>query len=154
MKKTILILTVLAFITAACVKYEEGPAISTLSVKKRIYGDHIMTEYYVDGADCFDQYYDSLGLTFSFFHDDDSGDDVCIMDGARRDGFSGDLYWGWELSSDKKYINIVGTSGTATGIGPFGINKLPLWEIIRLDKDQLKLKTMFNNKEYLMVLDK
>ena len=154
MKKIIWVLLAMAVIMAACVKYEEGPAISTLSVKKRIYGDHILKEYYVDGADSFDQYYDSLGLVFSFIHDDVSGDDVCVMDGPRRDGFSGDLYWGWELSSDKRYINIVGTSGTATGVGPFGINKLPIWEILRLDKEQMKLKTTYNNKEYQVVLDK
>lgn len=154
MKKLILVIIAISSITASCVKYEEGPSISNRSVEKRIYGFHFLKEYNVNGVDCFNEYYDSLGLRFNFIHDEDANKDVCIMDGTRSDNKGTDLYWWWELSDNKKLINIRATGGTSLGIGPFGIYKVPIWEIIKLDKDKMKLKTTEINKEYIVVLER
>jgi hypothetical protein len=152
MKKVIFILIVIASITAACVKYEEGPLVSNLSVKKRIYGFHFLKEYTVNGADSLSQYRDSFGLRFDFFYDDISKIDVCAIE-VTEIGYGANLYWTWELSSDRKFINVNSAGSVSIGIGPFGKNKIPFWEIIKLDKEQMKLKTNYNNKEYMMVLD-
>lgn len=154
MKKIILILIALTAITAGCVKYEEGACISNLSVKKRIYGFHTLTEYYVNDVDSLSQYYDSLGLSFDFIYDEDAYIDACLMDGRRKDGAGTYLLWNWNLSDHNKYLNCTATGGTIIGIGPFGKNKMPVWEILKLGKEQIKLKTLYNTKEYKIVLNR
>ncbi len=153
-KSTLVIIALTAIIAGSCKKYEEGALVSTLCIKKRIYGFHTLTGYYVNEVDSLSQYYDSLGLSFDFIYDEDAYIDACIMDGPRRDGFSGDLYWWWELNDNKASIIIKASGGTAYGVGPFGIHKTPTWQIIKMEKKQIKLKTSFNNKEYIIVLDR
>ena len=151
MKKNILILLIIVGIAGGC-KYKDGPCISFRSAENRIYGYHTLTKYTVNGEDSLNQYHDSLGLKFNFIYDDISNVRVCIMDGPRRDGFSGDLYWGWELTNDDKILKITGSSGSAYGVGPFGINKTPEWKILKLKANDIMLKTTFNGKEYLIEL--
>lgn len=154
MKKIFLILLVLAALTEGCKKYEDGPCISLRSVKNRLYGSHTLTKYTVDGVDSLSLYYDSLGLAFNFIYDDNSHNNVCIMDGPRKDGYSGDLYWDWELSNNRKILTITATGGYSYGTGPFGMNKTPEWEILRLKFNNIILKTSYNNKEYLIELER
>lgn len=140
-------------IACGCKKYEEGPCISFRSAKNRIYGNKTLGEYKVNGADSLSQYYDNLGLMFNFFYNEDTDDYVCVMNGYRKDGGIADLYWQWALSKDKKYLNITWAGGHSIGVGPFGRDKTPIWEILKLKKTQLRLKTNFNNKEYLIELN-
>ncbi len=151
MKKIILILIALAAITASCVKYEEGPLVSSLSVKKKIYGFYFLTEYTVNGIDSLSQNGGDLYLRFDFFYNDISKRDVCVIEGTAIYNL-GSLYWGWELSDNKKNIRVSDANSDTNGSGPFGNNKTPVWEIIKLLKDQIKLKTNFNNKEYQILL--
>jgi hypothetical protein len=152
MKKIIFLLIIISAINEGCKKYEEGPWLSLRSAKNRFYGYHTLVKYTVDDIDSLDSYYDSLGLSFRFVHDDDNDANICIMDGARKDGFSGDLFWGWELSNDKKTFIIKGATGGSLGTGPFGINKTPEWDIVKLKRSDIIMKTFYNDKEYLIEL--
>ena len=151
-KSIILILLVIAGITEGCKKYEDGPWVSFRSAKNRFYGYHTLITYNVNGVDSLSSYYDSLGLKFNFIHDDDYNSNVCIMDGKRKDGLGELLFWYWELSKSKKQLIIKGTSGSSIGTGPFGINKTPEWEILKLKWNDIKMKTNYNNKEYFIEL--
>ena len=140
------ILFLLIFIS--CKKYPEGPCISFRSAKSRIYGDHMLTVLTDNGVDELSQYYDSLGTGFQFNYDDFSKVDACSIHGETKLGWSSDLVWTWDLTNDNKILKITSSGGYRPSWGPFGTNILPEWEILRLTKKEIKLKTTYNGKEY------
>ncbi|HNW99613.1 MAG TPA: hypothetical protein PKK00_14500 [Bacteroidales bacterium] len=147
MKKLLIILIVITAITEGCKKYEEGPCFSLRSAKKRLYGTYTLTQYTVNGVDSLNLFNDSLGLSFNFYYSGQSENDVCVIDGLRKDGVETDLTWQWELINKEKVLNIK-TSYGIRGTGPFGGNKKPEWNILKLKANNVKLKTNYNNKEY------
>jgi hypothetical protein len=133
-------------------KYEEGPLISFRSAEKRIYGHHELTSYTVDGADSLSQYFDSLGVDFNFIYDDIHNVNTCIMDGRRKDGAGTLLFWWWVLANNDESLIVKSSTGSSIGVGPFGINKTPVWKIQMLKFKKIKLSTVYSSKEYKIEL--
>jgi hypothetical protein len=152
MKKLILILIVLTAIISGC-KYEDGPFISFRSVENRLYGMHNLTKYTVNGEDSLSLYNYTLGLGFYFFYNEVTYNSDCIVgEGSSISGYSNQIIWTWKLTKNKKNLEIL-TSGGASGTGPFGSNKTPEWEILKLKANDIKLKTNYNGKEYQIELE-
>jgi hypothetical protein len=154
MKKTIFLFIALFFLFFGCKKkYEDGPAISFRSVMNRLISIRQLTSYTVDGVESIESYKDSLGLTFTIEYSDYREETFFKIDGKRRDGKETALHFQWILLEKGTYISIYDTDGD-TGIGPFGKGKKPLWHILRLTDDELKMKTDFIGKEYVVFLEK
>ena len=158
MKKLILILIVLAAITESCKKYEDGSLFSFRSAKNRLYGTYDLKTYTVNGVDSLSLYKDSLGSVFSFFNNDVDGGNGCLIEGDRKDGNYTLLYWDWQLINKNKTLSISNSYAAgylpvnSIGTGPFGDDKLPQWEILRLTNTEVNMKTNYNNKEYYIEL--
>ena len=103
MKKVLLILIVIAGFIEGC-RYKEGPLISFRSALNRIYGNHILTKYTVDGIDSLKLYHDSLGLCFDFFYSIDAELNACDIEGTRNDGKISTLGWRWDLINNGKNL--------------------------------------------------
>lgn len=141
MKKIFLFLIVIIVFTSGCEKY-------TLN---KIYGPYTLTTYTVDGVDSLSLYNDSLGLNFDFYYNDVNSSNVCFIDGNRSDNKYTHIVCVWELLDNNSKLKIITAYGFI-GTGPFGRDKIPLWEIIKLENNYLKMKTYFNNKEYQISL--
>ena len=47
------------------------------------------------------------------------------------------------------------SAGFITGTGPFGVGKNNIeWKIINLTKKEIKMSTNYNDKEYMVILNK
>ena len=138
------------FVLLSCKKYPEGPCISFRSAKSRFYGYHTLTALTDNGVDELSQYYDSLSLRFDFYYTDVDQDYVCNMNGDRKDGWESTLIWTWELINDDKVLKITSSGGNRKGWswGPFKNNVLPEWQILRLEKKDIRLTTTYNGKVY------
>lgn len=142
MKNNFLILIVLIAIMTGCEKY-------TLN---KIYGSYTLTSYTVDGVDSLSLYNDSLGLNFEFYYEDVNSSNVCFIDGNRSDNTYTHIVCVWELLDNNSKLQILTAYGFI-GTGPFGRDKIPEWEILRLTKNELKMKTLYNGKEYIVALE-
>ena len=150
MKKLILFIIVLAAITEGCKKYEDGPLISLRSVKNRLYGDYTLTKYTVNGVDSLSLYNDSLDLIIhSHPHQDDSN--IYFVFSGKNESSTGFVMI-CILINKNKILKALGTSGLPIGTGPFGKDKKPEWEILRLTNKELNMKTTYNGKEYYVEL--
>jgi hypothetical protein len=150
MKRFILFLIVLAGIVEGC-KYEDGPLISLRSAKNRLYGIHTLTKYTVDGLDSLSLYKDSLAIKFSLFYNDVYNLNACDIDGIRNDGKDGSVGFRWTLKNSNKEFCIT-YSGGVKGTGPIGKNKTSEWQILKLKSNDIKMKTTYNGKEYVIEL--
>ena len=154
MKRAVFLAGVCAFFCcvylASCGKYEEGPLISLTSPQKRMYETRILESYTVDGVDSMDMFYDSLGLRFEFFYDYVNSQDICRITGQRKDGVDGILSWRWTLKDNDEILYVTNAGATLTGIPPINLNME--WEILRLTRKDLKIRTRYNEKEYIISL--
>jgi hypothetical protein len=158
MKKIILILIVLTAVLEGCKKYEEGPWLSFRSAEKRIYGIYRLTQYDVNNIDSLVLFNDSLCDTLQFYHSEDSNTNVLKIDGRQNDG--GKIYFDgtWKLSNNDKIFILYSFAAYSHGIvhsatGPFSYFTTTEWEILRLTNKEVKMKTIFNSKEYLIKLE-
>ena len=146
MKKTILILIAIATIICSCNKTEQ-----TL---KKIYGKYEISQYTVNGIDSLSLFNDSLNNKLYFFYDNSS--DPCYVlkiEGYNSSGIFKVLTCCWRLINNNNIIQVYKTAGSI-GTGPFGFNRTPEFEILNLTRKELKMKTVYNNKEYLVLLKK
>ena len=150
MKKVILILAISASILNGC-KYEDGPWVSLRSAKNRLYGTYTLATYTVNGVDSLSLFNDSLDLHIKIYHEDVNDVERFDIYGYRRDGQFCMLNCKWELTDRNTILNIITAIG-AIGTGPIGTLKNPKWNILRLANKDLKMKTNYNNKEYLIEL--
>jgi hypothetical protein len=157
MKKfAIIILTILVIPLACKKRYPEGPLISLSSSWGRLKGNHTLTKYTVDGVDSLSLYYDSLGLTHSFYYSDVYGEDIWEIKGNRKDGKIGTAFYEISFVDNKKAIHIDDVFN-ATGTGPFEWKVLSAswnwkWEILKLKGNDIRMKTTYNGKEYFIEL--
>ena len=152
MKKILIYLIVITAIVSSCKKYEEGPCISFRSAKNRLYGFYHLKTLTVDGVDKYEQYFDSLCNTFYFhFEGVSSYNDVCDMSGSRKNGLGSGLIWTWKLTDHNKILEITSSGGNPIGLsfGPFKSGYCPKWKLLRLTNKEIKMKTTYNNKEYI-----
>jgi hypothetical protein len=63
-----------------------------------------------------------------------------------------DFYWGWDLSENNKVFKVLGAGGASYGTGVIKKDVTLDWEIIRLKWNDIKMKTAYNGKEYLIEL--
>lgn len=163
MKKTIFLLAIFAtMFIASCKKYPEGPTISFRSAWHRLEGEHTLTKYTVDGIDSLDLFYDSLGLTFEFIYWEASDGRTSLqIKGPRKDNKNSDISWQFYWANNKKtkiklyaYFN---TYWKSLGTGPFSVshytNSIVFWDLIKLEKKDIRMKTNFNGKEYYIELN-
>ncbi|MFH0864639.1 MAG: hypothetical protein V1904_00485 [Bacteroidota bacterium] len=152
-KILILFLIVTASLTEGCKKYEEGPWISFRSPVKRLYRGYTLEKYTVNGEDSLSLFYDSLGLTFQFFYNDVDYYDLCSLVDFRKDGGWSNLYWRWRLIDSDTKLEVYSANGSTYGTGPFGIDKKPIWEILKFKNKKIWMKTTYNGKEYYIELE-
>ena len=121
---------------------------------KKILGDYTLTTYTVNGVDSLSSYKDSLGTSFKFYLRDKDKNYIWEISGQRNDGKEKYLGWYWELNSGSILHVFEAYGNGVIGIGPLG-NYAPLdWEILNLTKKELKMKTTWNGKEYVVNLEK
>jgi hypothetical protein len=144
MKKIILILMAITAIVCGCNK--------TKQIMNKIYGDYTLTSYTVNGVDSLSLYKDSLGENFKFYFDDYQEKTFVAIYGQRNDGKEGGLLQTWALINKNTIEFYPYTSDDDIGTGPFGNHKRPIFEILEL-KNILRLRTNFNEKEYIVELE-
>lgn len=111
-------------------------------------GQYELVELSTNGVDELDLYSDSLEKQFYFFLHDDHWKICHVANNA--------INWLWRLYEDERFLKVE-TSGAYSpekSWGPFKDNVKPLWEILRLTNRELKMKTTYNDKEYVIVLKK
>jgi hypothetical protein len=148
-KIIILIFLFFGVFFSSCKKYEEGPCISFRKPINRLYGGYQIKEYTVDGVDSLTLLHDSIGLHIEFFTSEVDNFNVMEMNGNNK----GDLIWLWSLSVDGLYLEVGNSGGHLIGTGPFGKNRNPTWKIIKLTNKKVKMRTTYNNKEYVVYMD-
>lgn len=160
MKKIILFLIIIASITEGCKKYEEGPCISLRSAKNRLTGTFTITQYLVNGVDSLNQFKDSLYNVIELLYDENSPSYGATISGKRNDGKLSGLDWVWILKDKNTILQVtfshcfsgIGIFSWPSGTGPFRDKVLPEWKILCLKYNNINLKTIFNDKEYLIKL--
>ena len=155
MKKILIYLIVITAIVSSCKKYEEGPCISFRSAENRIYGYHELKSITIDGKEHLPDFFDSLAIGFDFHYTEGSGN-VCHIDGQRKDGDLVYMWSTWELINHNKILKTTSSQSSPPTVfyGPFKSFVLPEWEILRLTKKEMKLKTFYEGKYYIITLDK
>jgi len=145
MKKIIWILIAISAMMSGCEKQSLN----------KIYGNHTLINYSVDGFDSIDLFRDSLGTTFRFYYDEVSNENICSISGIRNDGDGTLVTWNWKLNYSNKILSQIFSAGFSIGIGPFGVGKNNIeWKIINLTKKEIKMSTNYNDKEYMVILNK
>jgi len=152
-----LVIVLLGIITflSSCQKYEDGPWISFLSPLTRMYGKYYIITYNVNGVDSLNLYKDSLASEFDFHFDEVNSLNSLHIGGKRNDGKTTFIMCGWGLTDKGKTLKIGRSFGISNciGTGPFGDKKTSEWKILRLTNGDIKMKTNYNGKEYIVELD-
>jgi len=145
-KNFILILLIILLIPFAC-RYKEGPAISLRSVKSRLIGNWNVTEFTSDGIDSLKYYNDSCGC---LMHIPDLSDELDINVFGYNKEFGGSF----SFTKNKKIMHVYFKQHASwyKNIGPIGINSD--WKILRLTKEEFKISTNVNNRNYLISFKK
>ena len=153
MKKTILYLIVIAAIASSCKKYEEGPCISLKSPEKRLYGAYSISSYSINGEESLSLFKDSLATFANFTKYSDNSEITFSVFGDRKDGKRSTLNCGCNFSDKYSNLNFTACDGISIGTGPFSIGIRDIsYEILKLTSNEVKLKTLYNNNEYVVVM--
>jgi len=143
MKKSFLFIFVVLLLNFSCKKDR---------TYNRILGRHILTEYTANGIDSLQSFKDSLGTEFYFYYDDLNDKYVTQIIGNSDISYIKTVIWYWSLNNNYKNLTVYDTYSNSIGVGPFGKNKIPNWEILKLKTKDIKLKTNYNSKEYIIEL--
>lgn len=157
MKKNALLLFVitLVFVLSGC-RYEEGPVLSLTSVKKRLAGFWEVVGFTCEGLDSLQYYKDSCGCEMGFYQNTSHTDffnDVWFRDCYYKQYLAG--YVGEFRFDDNKnflYVYFNGSYAPTTHYGPILINSK--WEILRLTKEEFKISSDVNGKNYIVSFEK
>lgn len=153
MKTNALLFLVIAgvFFLTGC-RYEEGPAISFTSVKKRLTGFWEVVGFTCEGLDSLQYYKDSCGCEVGFYTNTSHTDflnDVWFRD-CNHTGFVGEF----RFDDNRNFLIIYfdGFSVPTTHCGPILINST--WEILRLTKEEFIILSEVNGKDYIVSFKK
>lgn len=152
MKNLFLLVILFASLAEGCKKYEEGPLLSLRSAENRLHGDYTLTTYTVNGVDSLSLYNDSLYNILRFYFDDFMDLNICCINGNRKDGELSFLKWYWGLKDNNTKL-LVTYSECLSGTVPFKHKVTPEWEIIKLKKGDIRMRTILNGKEYYIELN-
>ncbi len=119
----------------------------------KIYGDYIITSYTVNEIDSLSLLNDSLDLHVKLYYEDVNYVNRFDIYGPRKDGQFSILICRWELINHSTILNFILAQGSY-GTGPFGNNIIPEWHLLNLSKKEIKMSTNYNNKEYVVILNK
>jgi hypothetical protein len=148
MKRIVLLLLGITIIVSACKKYEDGPSVSFRSVKSRIYGNHTITKYTVDGIDSLQLMKDRFGIDIRFYYQDYDKVDVIDMSGQ---GISSPFISVYYLIDKKKRFTVKQGSILLTGNGNHNYSDVD-FTILKLEYGEMHFKTSFNAREYYFEL--
>ncbi len=149
MKKiNLLTLIIILTIPFAC-RYKEGPDISFRSVKSRLFGNWKVIGFTSDGIDSLQYYNDSCGCIMHIPKLSDEQDMSFL--GSKHNGLY-NASGTFSFSNNKKKM-IVTYKGTSNHFGPIGMID-SVWEILKLTKDEFKILTNVNNRDYLISFKK
>ena len=145
MKQLITCLIIVITIITGC-RYKEGPMISFNSVEKRIEGTWQVIGFTSDGVDSLQYYNDSCGSIMQIYkeyHDDTSYNILFkrISGNLTLTGYC-------TLFEHNKRMDVI-LYGINV-LGPIGNKRRSQWEILTLKKNELKISTDFNGKNYII----
>ncbi len=144
MKKLILIILTIAAITAGCIKYEEGPCMSMLSVEDRLFGDYDVSVYTVNGIDSISNLQNRFGLKFHFYFNNQSSANNLKIDGNNSPSpFIGR----YVFINHYKEIEVTYGSIILTGYGNADIDDI-IFKILKLKKSDVHLETAYKGSTY------
>jgi len=142
---SLLFIILVSFIVLfGCGKYERAA--------NRMHRDWAIKSYQVNGADSLSLFTDSIGNIFHFWYDDKDYQDVLEIKSEKFNHGETNFGWYYYLGDDAKSIYVTHASGN-NSTGPFRTGYKPVWEIIKLKKNEFSLKTTYNNKEYIIELE-
>jgi hypothetical protein len=142
MKKILIYLFLITAIASSCKKYEYNHTL------KKIYGNYTVTSYTVDGIDSLSLFKDSLSTSFSFYWDETDSHCVLTIEGYTALGKYIATVQTWNLMGDNKSLYLRASRDNVIGTGPFGEHKESTWTILELTKKLLRMKSLYNGKEY------
>jgi hypothetical protein len=159
MKRIILLFLIILGIAQSC-RYEEGPAISFTSVRGRLLGDWRVTEFTCEGMDSLQFYKDSCGCDLKFVDHKDSYDERDKLWFINcHNNINYDAFWArFALIENKNIIAIsfvehpLSDWGVYKNFGPILIDSH--WEILRLTKDELKISSDVDGRNYILSFEK
>ena len=148
---------VIVAVASSCKKYEEGPCISLRSPEKRLLGYYSILSYTINGEDSLSAYNENFGVRVHFRRYYRDTPIKFEVSGLRKDGhLGGTIIWSCSFNDKETnliFYNFVGDYDP----GPFSDSSIDIhinWEILRLTNTEVKLKTLYNNKEYVVFMVK
>ncbi len=147
---------VIVAVASSCKKYEEGPCISLRSPEKRLTGHYTITSYTINGEDSLSLFNDSLSTNAQFVRYPDHLEINFHFDGLRKDGKYSYMGCTCNFDDNNSILHFWGCgSSESIGTGPFRDNIRDIsYKILKLTNKEVKLKTLYNNKEYVVVMVK
>lgn len=91
---------------------------------------------------------DSLSTRFSFYWDETDSQCVLTIEGYTALGKYITTVQTWSLMGDNTTLYLFASAYNVIGTGPFGKDKESTWTILELTKELLRMKTLYNGKEY------
>jgi hypothetical protein len=125
---------------------------------RRIHGTWDIKEFYINSNDSTDLLKSTYGLIM-YFNVSDAGDDNKYNAvGITGDDYHIGIVGKWDFSDKKRKLLIEfwesSYENNIENLGPINMGITTEWEILRLSKDEFKFKTIYNNTEYQLVLEK
>ena len=161
------LILIIIFTISSCRKYPEGGSYFLSNMTKKIAGKYSFTNYYIDGVDSVNYYFNNDyvgyleiveskgypdGIGFSYFFDNNS---------QNSNNFVNNGYWDWNNKKKTNfYISISdfydfnANRDTIVNCGPFSSNTKSNWDIKKLKNNELIIETDYNNKHYRAELKK
>ena len=149
LKQITFFLIAIVFITiAACKKYPDGPSFSLYTKQQRLCNGWDVFSFTVNGYDS-TAYLRSQPFYGKFDFLAQKGDEAAYFGYIGIGGYEGGGHW--YFGSDKTTVLIESTYDSAYPgtVGPYRIGTWQ-WDIMRLEKKELWLKTTYNGKEYFV----
>lgn len=129
---------------AGCVKYEEGPAMSVLSVEKKLYGDYLLVTYTINGIDSIQRMQDRFGLNFHFYYNEDNSANDIRIDGNTA---TSNFISRYSIINHYKDIRVDYGSIIFTGYGNTNNDNIE-FSILKLAKNDVRLTTTYEGNTY------
>jgi hypothetical protein len=139
---------ILLIIFQSC-RYDEGPAISFLTVKKRIEGQYHVSKLNIDGKDCTKNYQDSCNGDFIFEFDNN----IILMYNCKSISNYHLRQGHYQLQNNAKHIITIFPNkqepvDSISGYGPLNKGITADWEVRKLTNTEMIIETTFQNQLY------
>jgi hypothetical protein len=147
---------ILLLLTTYCIlqscKYEDGPIISFRSAERRLQGEFNADAFNIDGQDAINIWTDSICNDYLMMHWSDAGIKTALSINADFGNCGGK----YNLLDNNKTLEfeIRVQTGQYPGYGPFHLDKISRWTILKLSNKKLWIETTFEGHEYYLKLNK